>query len=204
MPHWRQSGCTYFVTYRLADSISKQVLRQWDRQKVEWLAERGFILQGEPWQVGFEKLGEMEKRTFQRKFSGTIESFLDEGRGSCVLGKRRAAQLVESSWRHFDGVRYTLHDLIIMPNHVHVMVTPSVGFELENILQGRKRHTAQEINAELGRSGQLWQKHSFDHVVRNRIQFEKFSRYIAENPLKAKLSKGDFLHYSESNDRVMS
>jgi menaquinone-specific isochorismate synthase len=39
----------------------------------------------------------------------------------------------------------------------------------------------------VGRSGQLWQAESFDHVVRNGEKLEKFIRYTVENPLKAGL-----------------
>ncbi len=38
MPHWRQNGCTYFVTYRMADSIPERVLNQWEREKLHWLS----------------------------------------------------------------------------------------------------------------------------------------------------------------------
>jgi type I restriction enzyme R subunit len=43
-------------------------------------------------------------------------------------------------------------------------------------------------------SGRLWQEESFDHLVRSPEQFEYFQRYIAENPRKASLNPGDYLH----------
>ena len=40
MPHWRQDGCTYFVTYRLADSIPAKVVEEWDFEKLKWIQAR--------------------------------------------------------------------------------------------------------------------------------------------------------------------
>jgi hypothetical protein len=37
LPHWRQSGATYFVTFRLADSIPAAKLRQWEAELDEWM-----------------------------------------------------------------------------------------------------------------------------------------------------------------------
>ena len=40
MLHWRQDGCTYFVTYRLADSIPQKVVEKWDYEKLKWVQTR--------------------------------------------------------------------------------------------------------------------------------------------------------------------
>ena len=54
-----------------------------------------------------------------------------------------------------------------MPNHVHVVVTPMKGFALGEILHSWKSFSAHKINELLGREGQLWQRESYDHIVRN-------------------------------------
>ncbi len=41
LPHWRQDGTTYFVTFRLGDSLPRRVLDQWEYEKQLWLAARG-------------------------------------------------------------------------------------------------------------------------------------------------------------------
>lgn len=38
LPHWRQAGATYFVTFRLADALPKALVDQWDDEKRTWLA----------------------------------------------------------------------------------------------------------------------------------------------------------------------
>ena len=58
-----------------------------------------------------------------------------------------------------------------------------------------KKLSALQINRVLSRTGRFWQDESFDHLVRSPAAFDKFRRYIAENPLKAKLHPGEFIHW---------
>jgi putative transposase len=37
LPHWRQEGATYFITFRLADSLPQSLLRQWEHEREIWL-----------------------------------------------------------------------------------------------------------------------------------------------------------------------
>jgi hypothetical protein len=72
-----------------------------------------------------------------------------------------------------------------MPNHVHAVVTPGEGWELDKILHAWKSFTSHEINKVLGRSGTLWQHEGYDHIVRNPRALWRIEQYIAENPAKA-------------------
>jgi REP element-mobilizing transposase RayT len=96
--------------------------------------------------------------------------------------------------KHFDGKRYLLGDYIIMPNHIHVLIVPGENHPLGKILQSWKSFSAKAINRKMARTGALWQKESFDHIIRNREQLNRLREYIAENPVKAKLRDGEFVH----------
>ena len=115
-----------------------------------------------------------------------------EGIGACWLRNPELSAIVENALRHFDGDRYLLGSYVIMPNHVHVLVRPTMEHKLPDILQSWKSFTAKEANKSLGRSGGFWQDESFDHIVRDEQQLQKFSRYIEENPLKAGLPEGQY------------
>ena len=39
LPHWRQKGASYFVTFRLADSLPKEKLEELKQIKLEWQRE---------------------------------------------------------------------------------------------------------------------------------------------------------------------
>ena len=217
MPHWRQDNCTYFVTYRLADSIPAGVLREWEFEKLKWIQGRvkvGSIgnrtsggdsidnrTNGDDsidnrtyrWDELFPLLSDSNKYAFLKCFNRKLNSYLDSGAGSCALRNPTCARMVLEGWEFFDGQRYELGDLVVMPNHVHVLITPMVGFELEDILQSRKRQSAREVNQKLSTSGVLWQKHSYDHIVRDVKELLAFQEYVANNPKKANLKTDQFL-----------
>lgn len=180
LPHWRQDGATYFVTFRLADSIPQEKLRQWIAEQEDWLKKNP-----EPHTVG-------QKAEFHEKFTEQFHRWLDAGMGECVLRQPEVAALVENALRFFDGQRYALGHYVIMPNHVHAAVRPIQGHLLKEILHSWKSFTANEINKKLNRAGTLWQDESFDCIVRNETQLEKIGFYIRENPMKAGLKPNEY------------
>ena len=107
--------------------------------------------------------------------------------GSCLLTVSKTASIVENALLHFQGERYALSAWCVMPNHVHVVVTPFPGFSLPSILHSWKSFSAHEINNALGRKGRVWEEEAFDHLVRNELAFDKFVSYTEKNPVTAGL-----------------
>ena len=107
--------------------------------------------------------------------------------GSCILRDSRAASIVENALLHFQGERYSLSAWSVMPNHVHTVVTPNANQHLSKILHSWKSFSAHEINKVLGRNGSVWEKESFDHLVRSERAFERFVAYTENNPVVAGL-----------------
>jgi hypothetical protein len=132
----------------------------------------------------------MEK--IAQEYDDQLEQHLDEGRGACWLRNPAVSAIVENALSHFDGGRYLLGSYVIMPNHVHVLVRPAMEHKLPDILQSWKSFTAKEANKALGRTGEFWQDESFDHIVRDERQLERFTRYIGENPVSARLPEGQY------------
>jgi REP element-mobilizing transposase RayT len=109
---------------------------------------------------------------------------LNAGNGSCALRDQENAAIVSDALRYFEGQRYDLDEYVVMPNHVHVLVKPRVGYGLANILHSWKSFTANRINRRIGLTGQLWQHESYDHIVRNEKAMIAIRSYIRENPGK--------------------
>jgi len=107
--------------------------------------------------------------------------------GTCLLQRPAAAAIVEDGLLHFQGERFALHAWVVMPNHVHGVITPFEEFPLSEILHSWKSFTSNRINRELGRTGTLWQADSFDHLIRNEESFSKFVAYTEGNPVAATL-----------------
>ena len=114
---------------------------------------------------------------------------------TCHTGNRKVAPIsLPFGWQtRCRKKSCDLGNYVIMPNHVHLLVTPRLGFSLSNILQAWKGFTAKEINKRLGTKGTKWLDESFDHIVRNSHQLVHFQDYIRQNPLKAGLKPGQFL-----------
>ncbi len=180
LPHWNQAGTTYFVTFRLADSLPQAKLQQWKEERDGWIKHHP-----EPWT---HEVWEEYNRLFPEK----LDLWLDAGAGSCHLANPKCAQIVADALRHFDGERYCIGDFVIMPNHVHALVCLARGFSFTQILYSWKSFAAHQINKLLGRSGAFWQAESYDRIVRSEKQRDHYRHYIAENPVKARLKPQQF------------
>ena len=194
LPHWFQPGVTYFVTFRTEDSVPQSLTRKWHAQRAAWLLKHGIDLKSSDWRFELQQSPQIE-REYHQRFTREFMDYLDRGHGACPFANSEAAELVASALHHFDGDRYILGDYVVMPNHVHLLVGLMGPTEIEAQCRSWKKFSAQEINLLLGRNGRFWQEESFDHLVRSPEQFEYFQRYIADNPLKAGLRPGQYLHY---------
>ena len=171
----------------MADSLPQEKLREWLAKRQQWLAARGLSSPDE-----LKKLPPAERREFADRFSAKLNDWLDAGMGTCALADPAAAGIVEDVLRHFDGDRYALGEFVVMPNHVHLLVTPAPDWELSNLEQAWKSISAKRINELHGTSGPLWQHESFDHIVRDADWLAFYERYIRENPLKARLPEDKY------------
>ena len=175
LPHWRQQGATYFVTFRLADSIPGDKIEYLNRLRADWFARNPPPQSRQ----AVDQLGRM--------LSKRIEYWLDKEMGSCVLQEERFVKIVDESLKHFHGVRYELGASVIMSNHVHCIIRPcqTSTMDLEDILGRVKWYTAMRINALLNKSGALWQAESYDRIIRDPEHLWRCLQYIAKNPSRA-------------------
>ena len=164
LPHFEAGEVPQHICFRLADSLPQSLLR-----------EREEELQRLP---GTEQQNERRQR---------IEAALDQGHGACWLQRPEIATLVRGALCHFDGDRYRLHGWVIMPNHVHVLVTPLGDHSLSGVVHSWKSYTATRANKLLGRSGPFWHADYFDRFMRDEDHFVTTLEYIHGNPVKAGL-----------------
>ena len=168
LPHWHQR-CATFITFRLADSLPQSKLTQFLAERETWLTEHP-----KPWD-------DSTQQEYDNQYAENIQKWLDAGYGSCVLKNCDCRKVVESAFRHFDGIRYSLYAYVVMPNHAHVLFMPRDGFSTTEIAHSWKSFTGTTINRMLGKSGSLWQKESFDRLIRNVEEFNATRSYIRAN-----------------------
>ena len=82
---------------------------------------------------------------------------------------------------------YELHSWVIMPHHVHLLLTPQAS--VSKLPGSLKAATAKRANLLFQRSGQpFWQDESYDRLVRDGDEYRRIQRYIEGNPVTALLA----------------
>jgi REP element-mobilizing transposase RayT len=129
------------------------------------------------------KNSERDRVLLQRR----IERYADQGYGSAFLKDERLAAMVQETLLRDDGKKYRLSSWVVMPNHVHLLVTRFEDHVLADIMQAFKSITSHKANKSLRRSGQFWMLDYFDRYIRNAKHYQKTVEYIENNPVKARL-----------------
>jgi len=104
-----------------------------------------------------------------------------------------ARDLILAHCVHDHGRRIDLHAAVVMPDHVHLLLTPLPDGQgwphpLPAILKLIKGISARTVNKLLGSSGALWQEESFEHTLRNDGSFQEKLEYIRQNPVSRGLA----------------
>ena len=168
LPHRDEIGLLQSITYRLADSLPQEKLRQLEASL---------------------SLLPADGRDLARRKQ--IETWLDAGLGCCALRHPALASTVEAVFFHADGTRYRLLAWCVMPNHVHVLIRPHAP--LAEIVRAWKTYTARwalahNAELELGVSGEsFWMREYWDRYIRDENHLHQTIDYIHHNPVKAGL-----------------
>jgi REP element-mobilizing transposase RayT len=119
-----------------------------------------------------------------------MDQLLDHARtGPLHLQRPDFAAMVADAIQHLSLAvrRYDLHAFVVMPNHVHLLITPLQ--DVTKITQSLKRFTGREGNRMLGAVDRpFWQEESYDRLVRDEQEFHRIVHYIHWNPVKAGLA----------------
>lgn len=185
LPHLELPNSTYFVTFRLAETLPQKIIE-------ELRAERQATLEKAKRQN--PKFTDQQQARLKYLESRNIQRYLDKGIGDCRLKEPFVAEMVKQSIHYFDGSRYISHAFCIMPNHLHWLLTPlaestssKIDSALISIMHSIKSYTSHQANKLLKRTGRFWSKEYYDHLVRSSEEFARLLVYVLENPVKARL-----------------
>jgi REP element-mobilizing transposase RayT len=200
LPHITPIGATFFITFRLGDSLPQPVL--WKLKK-EFNAKIAALKRS-----GAKNLDELIYKE-QKRFFGKYDKQLDENPyGSCLLKSRDYAEQVIKQMTKLDGNFYELQAYTIMPNHVHFLIDTMTQLVDENNLilhelplnfasladtmqrvKGASAYYSNLILKEQTGKKMLpfFQHESFDHYVRDEQEWGNIVAYILNNPVKAGL-----------------
>ncbi len=197
LPHIAPVGASFFVTFRLADSLPQHIVRslKQEMERTTKALQTDFLID---WKVRWR----VERKRMFGKYEQQLE---DKPYGECILKNAAAANLMVEKIREFDGKYYDLWAFCVMPNHVHALLDfsrqlidedqilllnePEEYKQLDYVMMLIKGGSARTINLALDRKGKLWAKDSYDHYVRNEAEWHRIVHYILHNPVKAKLAQ---------------
>ncbi len=102
--------------------------------------------------------------------------------------------------RHRDAGKLRLHAFVVMPNHIHLLLTVPEGLTLERTMQFIKGGFSFEAGKLLSVRTPIWQKSFLDRRVRDATECEKYRNYIHQNPVVAGLvGTAEEFAYSSTN-----
>jgi putative transposase len=105
---------------------------------------------------------------------------------------KHAELLVRTLFHYREQGRYLLHGFVVMPEHLHVLLTPAEGQTIERCGQCIKGGFSHEVRKQF--AGEIWQTGFHEHRIRDGEDFRRQLGYIAANPEKRRLGDYPFVH----------
>lgn len=103
-----------------------------------------------------------------------------------IFGREAVANLLIETLAHYrDERKYLLHEFVIMPDHLHVLLTPADEISLERAVQFIKGG----FSFRLKFRGPVWQASFSNHRIRGLEDYENHREYIRMNPVRARLAE---------------
>jgi putative transposase len=82
---------------------------------------------------------------------------------------------------------YVLHAFVLMPDHIHLLLTPAENVTIERTVQLIKGGYSHALGTIIGRKSEVWQRGFTDHRIRDSQEFVHHRNYVHQNPVVAKL-----------------
>jgi putative transposase len=109
------------------------------------------------------------------------------GGRALLQSERNALLFIDVLRSYVAGRKFHLHNFVVMPNHVHLLMTVGSDMTIEKAMQLIKGGFSYRLRRECGYLGEVWQRGFSELRVENRESFAEHREYIAYNPVKAGL-----------------
>jgi len=192
LPHIQPVGAAFFITFRLAGSIPKAL--------IDGLSEKYHLQIQRAGKISDLHLRNSEIFNLRKKYLVELDLILDKiNDGPHYLKDVEVMNIIGNEFKKHDGKLYDLIVYCIMSNHLHLVIDTGNQLidikdetelnqkyvPLDKIMKQIKGATAQYCNKFLKRSGQFWERESFDIYIRNEKMLNNVISYTLENPVKA-------------------
>ena len=106
-----------------------------------------------------------------------------------LQSERHATLFIDVLRSYVAAKKFTIHEFVVMPNHVHLLITLDGTMSIEKAMQFIKGGYSHRLKKELGYTGEIWQRGYSEVRVDDRASFLTHRQYIANNPVEAGLAK---------------
>lgn len=121
---------------------------------------------------------------------------------SIFQSERSASLLIETLFGYRAKGKYVLHEFVVMPNHLHLLLTPAPELTLERVMQFVKGGFAHRAGQQLGPSLGIWARGYVDHRIRDLQDYMSHRDYIHQNPVRRGLATvPEEFPYSSANPK---
>ena len=104
-----------------------------------------------------------------------------------LQSERNATLLIDVLRSYVAAHKFQLHDFVVMPDHVHLLIRVAGDMTIEKAMQFIKGGFSFRLRKEFGYLGDVWQRGFSEVRVDDRQSFLPYRDYIAQNPMKAGL-----------------
>jgi len=102
-----------------------------------------------------------------------------------IFRREETAKLLIDTFAHYcDAGKFLLHEFVIMPDHMHALLTPAERISLERAMQFIKGG----FSYRLRKRGPVWQASFTNHRIRDWEDYERHREYVRMNPVRARLA----------------
>ena len=117
-------------------------------------------------------------RELFRQADQTYFATFQTARRQCFFRNERWSTLFLKTLEHYLP-QTGLHDFVIMPDHIHLLLSPQVP--LERAMQLLKGGFSFQARRELQWQGDIWQAGFSDHRIRDLADWDQHAEYIRKN-----------------------
>jgi putative transposase len=135
-------------------------------------------------------------RQKQSTYAITISTFQQRRHFQCTAN---AELFIATLFQHRDKSRFQLHSFVVMPDHVHVLITPAEDQSTAKCVQYIKGGYSFAVRNQS--AGEIWHSGYHDHRIRDADDFCHQLLYIANNPISKHYENYPHVH-TKYSDRI--
>ncbi len=191
LPHFQQPGQSYFVTCCLKDAVPPKSLNVY-RNGLENLKNQIAFFSEQ--KASEDKINQLksEYQQMRKKYIKAYDDLLHiQSEYPVNLSDEQNRKIMFDAFLFWEDNKIRNEAFCVMPNHFHwIFHTKEIDNDgksvyLQDILRSVKSFTAKEINRLVNRSGQFWQRESFDTTIRSEKHLYHAIEYTLNNPVVA-------------------